>query len=133
MSRVIRLRCDAESHSKRRVKIASFSRRMDDPLTPEMVAIHEATGTILYDDGPDRWQVEYGELSRRDKRDDFAVMRRADNGTPDRPESRWAFECRLCGLKVAVRETTLGPMLSRMQEHGVSEISLTVLAAILTK
>jgi len=133
----IRLVCRAESHADRTVKVAEFARRQDDAPSREVLEIHQSSGDVLYEDGPDRWILEYGHLSsgRAKPDDDISSVRSlTDQEHPElRPEDRWALKCRLCGLKVTVREDTLGPMLSKLRGNGESEVPLTVLAAILSK
>ena len=132
--------CRAKAHETKVAKVATFF-----PREPESAAM-QAAATAVDPDWPatsyydvvegeaDRWSVDdVASSTGRQIPGDFAVtVRRGVDPDPRRrPDERWSLECRLCGLKVSVREQTLAPILSKARDSGMSEIPLELLASML--
>lgn len=105
--------CKERSHETRPCKIVEFGR--DDPNYPQ-----------------GSWGMELGNLSGRSRAG--AENPRANLREADTAEAWWRYhlECRLCGLTVEAKHANLAPVLDRLAEAGVSEISLSGLGAILS-
>lgn len=113
--------CDSPRHPKR-VAVTNFRRLLSSQgrwnehyTSPFSGSGKRESGTTLVDDAI----PEKGMFSRNQR------------VSPDRVRSRYVLECRKCrGMSsVPVREEKLFAVLNKLSIHGVSEISLTGLAA----
>ena len=99
----IEIYCDDSSHEDRRWFVNAFA-------APGFTA-------------PYKWRVGAARPHA------FKGIRIAEQRLPGR--TRYKLPCDLCGRSVVVRAERMHPVLDKLAEGGVSEISLTGLAAIL--
>ena len=124
------IQCIAESHADRPWLVDSFVLEEGDENAPRSWA----GSTTYWRDGKSVAKLKIG-ASRTSlvenrpvsaeefKRDPFVF----DNGS----RSRYNFKCEICGLSVVRQSEAVMLCFDRLAEAGVSEISLSVLAAIL--
>lgn len=131
MRRTVRIICDAESHASKVAKIDRIE--FDD----EHMAEHPADRPNTRGDRVglhDRREDARVFLDARDDAVDVVALFGTSRRAPTRSDAaelrqRFGLECPICGLRVVMRRERLETLAFGLAKAGVSQISLSALAA----
>jgi len=122
------VQCTEESHADRPWLIASFYVDFDAPGGPMWLS---STNYWRNDEHVAKIQDD----ARRTLVGDEVVTAERHKSEPDIYDNgsrrRYSFQCKICGLSIARKAAVVEPVFNRLAGAGVSEISLSALAAIL--